>query len=106
MPVCSSPRPPANEATGSSTDASSPASHHVPVRATAAVLADVVREARHELLLMTYSAKPRQPLRDALGAAISRGVAVSVVVETLQGAGSALSGDEPYQAFTGVPGLE
>jgi hypothetical protein len=76
------------------------------VRATAAVLADVVREARHELLLMTYSAKPHQPLRDALGAAMSRGVAVSVVVETLQGAGSALSGHEPYQAFTGVPGLE
>ena len=85
---------------------SGPASHHVPVRATAAVLADVVREARHELLLMTYSAKPHQPLRDALAAAVSRGVAVSVVVETLQGAGSALSGDEPYQAFTGVPGLE
>jgi phosphatidylserine/phosphatidylglycerophosphate/cardiolipin synthase-like enzyme len=85
---------------------SGPASHHVPVRATAAVLADVVREARHELLLMTYSAKPHQLLRDALGAAVSRGVAVSVVVETLQGAGSALSGDEPYQAFAGVAGLE
>jgi phosphatidylserine/phosphatidylglycerophosphate/cardiolipin synthase-like enzyme len=85
---------------------SGPASHHVPVRATAAVLADVVREAQYELLLMTYSAKPHQPLRDALGAAISRGVAVTIVVETLQGAGSALSGDEPYQAFTGVPGLQ
>ncbi len=35
-----------------------------------------------------------------------RRVAVSIVVETLQGAGSALSGDEPYQAFTGVPGLQ
>ena len=86
---------------------SGPGSHHVPVRATAAVLADVVREAHHELLLMTYSAKPHQPLSDALGAAVSRGVAVSiVVVETLQGAGSALSGEEPYQAFTGVPGIE
>lgn len=85
---------------------SGPGSHHVPVRATAAVLADVVREARHELLLMTYSARPHQPLSDALGAAISRGVAVTVVVETLQGAGSALSGDEPYQAFTGIPGIE
>jgi hypothetical protein len=58
----------------------------------AVVLADVVREARHELLLMTYSAKPYQPLRDAPGAAASRGVAVSVVVETLRGASSALSG--------------
>lgn len=35
---------------------SGPGSRHVPVRATAAVLADVVREARRELLLMTYSA--------------------------------------------------
>lgn len=85
---------------------SGPGSHHVPVRATAAVLADVVRDARHELLLMTYSARQRQPLNDALAAAITRGVAVSVVVETLQGAGSALSGDEPYRAFAGVPGLE
>ena len=31
---------------------------------------------------------------------------VTVVVETLQGAGSALSGDEPYQAFTGINGIE
>jgi phosphatidylserine/phosphatidylglycerophosphate/cardiolipin synthase-like enzyme len=53
---------------------SGPASHHVPVRATAVVLADVVREARRELLLMTYSAQPYQPLNDALGAALSRGV--------------------------------
>jgi len=85
---------------------SGPGSHHVPVRATAAVLADVVREARHELLLMTYSARPNQALNDALTAAVKYGVTVSVVVETLQGAGSALSGDEPYQAFTGIPGLE
>ncbi|HEX9624569.1 MAG TPA: DISARM system phospholipase D-like protein DrmC [Streptosporangiaceae bacterium] len=85
---------------------SGPASHHVPVRATAAVLADVVCEARHELLLMTYSAQPYRPLSDALGAAVSRGVVVSVVVETLQGAGSALSGDEPCHAFSGVPGVE
>jgi phosphatidylserine/phosphatidylglycerophosphate/cardiolipin synthase-like enzyme len=85
---------------------SGPGSHHVPVRATAAVLADVVREARHELLLMTYSARPNQVLNDALSAAVKCGVTVSIVVETLQGAGSALSGDEPYQAFTGIPGLE
>jgi phosphatidylserine/phosphatidylglycerophosphate/cardiolipin synthase-like enzyme len=85
---------------------SGPGSHHVPVRATAAVLADVVREARGELLLMTYSAKPHLPLSEALAAAVNRGVAVNVVVETLQGAGSALSGDEPYQAFTGVRGIQ
>jgi phosphatidylserine/phosphatidylglycerophosphate/cardiolipin synthase-like enzyme len=85
---------------------SGPASHHVPVRATASVLADLVREARHELLLMTYSARPHPPLTEALRAAVGRSVAVSVVVETLQGAGSALAGDEPYQAFTGISGIE
>ncbi|MGH3187543.1 MAG: DISARM system phospholipase D-like protein DrmC [Streptosporangiaceae bacterium] len=85
---------------------SGPGSHHVPVRATAAVLADVVGAAKHELLLMTYSAKPHQPLTEALRAAVERGVAVSVVVETLQGAGSALSGEEPYRAFTAVAGIE
>ena len=85
---------------------SGPASHHVPVRATTAVLSDIVGEAGHELLLMTYSAKPHPPLTDALRAAIGRGVAVGVVVETLEGVGSALSGDEPYQAFTGINGIE
>ena len=85
---------------------SGPASHHVPVRATAAVLADLVGVARHELLLMTYSARPHPPLTDALRAAVGRGVTVSVVVETLQGAGSAMAGDEPYQAFTGIDGIE
>jgi phosphatidylserine/phosphatidylglycerophosphate/cardiolipin synthase-like enzyme len=85
---------------------SGPGSHHVPVRATAAVLADVVREARRELLLMTYSARQYQPLTVALQTAVSRGVHVSVVVETLQGAGSALAGDEPYQAFVGIGGID
>ena len=85
---------------------SGPGSRHVPVRATSAVLADVVRKARRELLLMTYSAQQYQPLTAALQAAVSRGVQVSVVVETLQGAGSALAGDEPYQAFAAVAGIE
>jgi phosphatidylserine/phosphatidylglycerophosphate/cardiolipin synthase-like enzyme len=85
---------------------SGPGSHHVPVHATAAVLGDLVREAQRELLLMTYSARPHQPLTEALSAAVGRGVKVSVVVETLQGAGSALSGDEPYQAFAGIGGIE
>ncbi len=76
------------------------------MRATAAVLTDLVGEARHELLLMTYSARPHPSLTDALRAAISCGVTISVVVETLQGAGSALAGDEPYHAFTGINGIE
>ncbi|NKZ02863.1 endonuclease [Actinomadura latina] len=81
---------------------SGPTSHAVPVRATARVLSQVVGRARHELLLMTYSAKPYQPLRDALSGALALGVAVRVVVETLQGAGSAISGEEPAAAFHGL----
>ncbi|TVT56349.1 endonuclease [Amycolatopsis rhizosphaerae] len=85
---------------------SGPATHQVPVRATARVLTDVVAEAVSELLLMTYSARPYQPLLDALAAAVRRKVAVTVVVETLEGAGGALAGDEPALAFATVPGIE
>ncbi|GAA0406528.1 hypothetical protein GCM10009541_57060 [Micromonospora gifhornensis] len=85
---------------------SGPSSHPVPVRATAQVLVDLVRDARSELLLMTYSATPYQPLLAELSAATARGVAVTVVVETLAGAAGALRGTEPAAAFTGVPGVE
>lgn len=85
---------------------SGPSTHAVPVRATAQVLVSLVDEAVAELVLMTYSAKPYQPLLDALTAAVTRGVSVMVVVETLQGAGSALTGAEPAAAFAEVPGVE
>ena len=55
---------------------------------------------------MTYSAKPYQPLTDALTDARARGVAITAVVETLQGADSALAGAEPYAAFAQVPGID
>jgi phosphatidylserine/phosphatidylglycerophosphate/cardiolipin synthase-like enzyme len=65
----------------------------------------VINEARTELVIMTYSARRYEPVRTALAAAIERAVAVDVVVETLSGAGSALSGSEPATAFTGLHGL-
>jgi len=85
---------------------SGPSSHSVPVRATAQALIQVVTEATSELLLMTYSAKRHEPLREALASAIVRGVQVTIVVETLQGAGSALAGAEPAAAFAGINGLQ
>lgn len=85
---------------------SGPTSSRVPVRPTQQVVLEVVGMARSELLLTTYSAKPYGPLLDALVAAVGRGVKVSVLVETLQGAGSALQGAEPAAAFAGVPGVE
>lgn len=84
---------------------SGPGTHAVPVRATAQALIDVVTEATSELLLMTYSATSHEALRDALEAAAGRGVTVTVVVETLQGAGSALAGAEPAAAFAGLRGV-
>lgn len=85
---------------------SGPSSHAVPVRATAQALIEVIAEARHELLLMTYSAKPHAEIRTALEAATAHGVAVTVVVETLRGAGSALAGAEPAAAFSAIPGVD
>lgn len=85
---------------------SGPSTARVPVRATAQVVQDVIASARNELLLMTYSAKPYEPVLAALRAAVARGVKTSVVVETLQGAGSAISGAEPAAAFASVTGLE
>lgn len=85
---------------------SGPSTHHVPVRATAQVLVDIVGHAVHELVLLTYSAKPYAPLIEVLGDAVERGVRVQVVVETLTGAGSALSGNEPAAAFSGLPKVE
>jgi phosphatidylserine/phosphatidylglycerophosphate/cardiolipin synthase-like enzyme len=85
---------------------SGPTTARIPVRATAQVVIDVVNAARSELLLMTYSAKPYEPLLAALAAAVSRGVHTAVVVETLQGAGSALQGAEPAAAFSRITGLE
>jgi phosphatidylserine/phosphatidylglycerophosphate/cardiolipin synthase-like enzyme len=86
---------------------SGPASHRVPVRATARVLVDLVAEASRELLLMTYSAKPYEPLLETLASALRRGVTVAVVVETLQGAGTALAGGEPAAAFASLlPAVE
>jgi phosphatidylserine/phosphatidylglycerophosphate/cardiolipin synthase-like enzyme len=81
---------------------SGPSVHGVPVRATAQVLIGLIEHATSELMLMTYSARPYEPLREALGAAVRRGVVVMAVVETLQGAGSAISGEEPAMAFHGL----
>src|SRR5699024_5452394 len=60
----------------------------------------------HELWLSTYAAKPHRPLLDALTRALRRGVAVSVAVETLAGAGSAIAGSEPAHAFAELHGVK
>ncbi|MBO4238582.1 DISARM system phospholipase D-like protein DrmC [Pseudonocardia alni] len=85
---------------------SGPTRHAVPVRSTAAVLLGLIDGARHDLLLTTYSARPYAPVQDALRRAGARDVRIRVVVETLQGAGSALTDVQPAAAFRGIPGLQ
>ena len=84
---------------------SGPSSYRVPVRQTGRVLLQLIEEAEQEVQLMTYSATRYSPLSQALEAAIARGVSVDVVVETLQGAGSALAGTEPASAFAELAGI-
>jgi phosphatidylserine/phosphatidylglycerophosphate/cardiolipin synthase-like enzyme len=82
---------------------SGPSTPPVPVRATAQVLAEVIGEARTELLAVTYAARARPELTRALTAAAERGVRVDIVVETLAGAHGLLGGPEPAAAFAGLP---
>ncbi|MFE5401589.1 DISARM system phospholipase D-like protein DrmC [Streptomyces sp. NPDC056580] len=96
----------ARESVGVRTVWSGPSTPAVPVRATAQVLVEVIKEARHELLAMTYAARPYAVLTRALTEAARRGVRIHVVVETLAGAGGLLSGKEPADAFAAVPGLQ
>ncbi|MFD7578558.1 DISARM system phospholipase D-like protein DrmC [Kitasatospora sp. NPDC059817] len=84
---------------------SGPSTPGVPVRSTARVLTEVVRQARTELLAMTYSARPYRPLLQALADATARGVEVHLVVETRAGAGGLLDGPEPAAAFRSLSGL-
>ncbi|GAA2511210.1 hypothetical protein GCM10010406_54420 [Streptomyces thermolineatus] len=84
---------------------SGPPTPGVPVRSTARVLVEVVREARTELLAMTYAARPYAPLTEALAEAVARGVETHVVVETREGAAGLLQGPEPADAFAAVPGV-
>lgn len=84
---------------------SGPAATAVPVRAMAEALIEIVTGAKRELLLTTYSARPYEPLLVALYAAHTRNVTIDIVVETLAGARSALTGHEPAAAFTNIPGV-
>jgi phosphatidylserine/phosphatidylglycerophosphate/cardiolipin synthase-like enzyme len=83
-----------------------PTMHAVPTRSMGQVLAELIGRSAKSLILMTYSAKPYPPVIAALSAALTRGVEISVVIETLSGAGSAITGDEPAAAFAGLPGVD
>lgn len=60
-----------------------PASYEVPVRATSAVLAEVIDEARKNLVIVSFAAYKVAAVVDALRAAAGRGVNVQLVLESL-----------------------
>ncbi|MEU5152920.1 DISARM system phospholipase D-like protein DrmC [Glycomyces sp. NPDC021274] len=78
----------------------------VPVRSTWRALLSVLVAAEQELWLTTYSAKPYPPMLEQLQRRIAHGVTVNIAVETLAGAGSAISGSEPAAAFATVTGAK
>jgi phosphatidylserine/phosphatidylglycerophosphate/cardiolipin synthase-like enzyme len=60
-----------------------PASYEVPIRATSAVLTDVIAEAHHELIVVSFAAYKVAEVVHALRAAADRGVTVRLVLESV-----------------------
>jgi phosphatidylserine/phosphatidylglycerophosphate/cardiolipin synthase-like enzyme len=60
-----------------------PASYEVPVRATSAVLAEVIEEARKSLIVVSFAAYKVVTIVEALKAAADRGVDVRLILESV-----------------------
>jgi phosphatidylserine/phosphatidylglycerophosphate/cardiolipin synthase-like enzyme len=70
-----------------------PASYEVPVRATSAVLAEVIEEAKKSLIVVSFAAYKVAAIVDGLRAAASRGVDVRLVLESVVESKGKLSHD-------------
>jgi cardiolipin synthase A/B len=70
-----------------------PATYEVPVRATSAVLAEVIDEARRNLIVVSFAAYKVATVVDALRAAADRGVNVRLVLESVVESKGKLSHD-------------
>ncbi len=70
-----------------------PASYEVPVRATSAVLGEVIEEARKNLIVVSFAAYKVVAVVDALRAAAERGVEVRLVLESVAESKGKLSHD-------------
>lgn len=82
-----------------------PSSWHVPIRQTATVISELIERAQQTLLLSSFAAYKVPTLVQGLNAAVARGVAVRMVLETSIADGGAIAHD-PAQAFAQVPGIE
>lgn len=80
-----------------------PASYEVPVRATAAVLAEVIEGATQTLVVVSFAAYKVASLAEALRVAADRGVDVRLVLESVVESKGKLSHDAK-QAFDALSG--
>lgn len=80
-----------------------PDSHEVPVRLTADALREVILAAHNDLLLLSFSSFAVRDLIEDLSAAATRGVTITVVLETRQESRGKLSSDAiaAYQDLEG-----
>jgi phosphatidylserine/phosphatidylglycerophosphate/cardiolipin synthase-like enzyme len=79
-----------------------PASYEVPVRATSAVLTDVIAEARHSLIVVSFAAYKVANIVEALRAAAERNVTVRLVLESVADSQGKLTHDAKL-AFDALP---
>jgi phosphatidylserine/phosphatidylglycerophosphate/cardiolipin synthase-like enzyme len=70
-----------------------PSSPEVPVRATSAVLADLIDEAATELILVSFAAYKVPAILDRLAAATTRGVVIHLILESTEESRGRLSYD-------------
>lgn len=78
---------------------SGPVSDAVPIRLTASVAIQVIREATSRLLITSYAAFGIQEIVSEIRAAADRGVSVDLVLETARSSGGRLHGDDGRAAF-------
>jgi phosphatidylserine/phosphatidylglycerophosphate/cardiolipin synthase-like enzyme len=70
-----------------------PASYEVPVRATSAVLTDLIAEAKHELIIISFAAYKVTEVVEALRLAADRDVIIRLVLESVADSKGKLSYD-------------
>lgn len=80
-----------------------PSSDQPGTRLTIAVIADLIAEAEHELLLVSYAAYPPATLRTALDAACLRGVQVTTLLESPLDQPGFTGPEDPFPGLEGTP---
>lgn len=79
-----------------------PPTGHVPVRATAMALLDLIADAKHELLLVSFAAYKVPVLVEAVAAAVERGVKVRFILDSSTEGGLEVDAKLAFAALDGL----